>query len=139
MARLRLKLRDLTPRSLVTYTMIHQPNLTLQYDSRRVLGQEDHVSKATDRGDRSVSTGRMDGLVSTAARSPGHFAGRMGAGQFASVIWRRDPNFALQLWPEPALFENGCSCFSTLEGSREALEPEVAEGKRCALDGESGE
>src|SRR5690242_7167354 len=105
----------------------------------RVLGQEGHVTKATDRGDRSGSTGRMDGLVSAAARSPSHLAGCMGGGQFASVIRRRDPNFALQLWPEPTLFENGCSCFSTLEGSREALEPEISESNRCALDGESGE
>src|SRR5436305_6419968 len=100
---------------------------------------EGHVTKATDRCDRSGSTGWMDGLVSTAARSPGHFAGRMGGGQFASVIRRRNPNFALQLWPEPALFENGSSWFSSLEGSREALEPEIAESKRCALDGESGQ
>src|SRR5436190_5457706 len=102
----------------------------------RVPGQEDHVTIATDGGDRSGSTGRMDCLVSTAPRSPGHFAGCMGGGQFASVIRRRDPNLALQLWPEPDLLENGCSCFSTLEGSREALEPEIAASKRCALDGE---
>src|SRR5437762_541119 len=77
----------------------------------------------------------MDCAVSSSWRCAGDAGRRLGAGQFASFLGRRNARNARSLWAQSALYKDGGAGHGTVEGSRGAMEAEFFSPYRRAVDG----
>src|SRR6476646_6239030 len=93
-------------------------------------GYMQNGSKDSYRGNRRGRFRGMDRALSAAPWRARNAGGRVGPGQLARVVGRRDSRDSRNLWTEPALYEDGGPGHAAVEREREGLEPETPASDR---------
>jgi hypothetical protein len=94
-----------------------------------------HARKTPYRGNRRRRFRRMDRSLSPPPWRASHPHRRMGAGQFALVLRRRNPHHSRHLRTQPALHENGRPRHAPVERTRSPLGTQAATSHRRSMDG----